>query len=355
MNNNVHGRSGPEAPTLAERFVLLAGLPYAWGCIFWAALFAVVIPIIGGYFDTFDLRAAVSTYLNPGLQIWQGIAVAALNMVDYGFLPFFLVRFMRLRLVHLEPDLIAISPHGEESLHRVFGGVSRYLPPALIGASIVVFASIPGTSAPIPVTGLFQALSNFAYYIFAVIFGFGSFIWVYIVSLRGLHKLGGEDLRLRPSSDDPMLGLRPMGSISLSFAFAYFAVVGSGVLYYFFVPFDLASAVLYPIFLGLGLVMFFLPLSRIHSKMQMSKRLEQASIRRQLSQLTTKLGDPRGEDHQESLPRIEKLLAIQIMDRKVSSIPTWPFDTGMLGRFAAIILSVVAILISRFLGAALRV
>lgn len=354
MASGATARRGPEVPTLPERFVLLARLPYTWGCVFWAVIFAVVIPIIGGFLDTFDLSAAVSTYLNPGLQTWQGFAVAALNVVDYGFLPFFLVRYMRLRLVRLEPDLIAVSPHGEESLHRVFGGVSRYLPPILIGAAVVGISSIPGSSAPIPVTGLYQSLANFAYYFFAVIVGFGSFIWVYISALRGLYKLGGEDLRLRPSSDDPMLGLRPMGSISLSFAFAYFAVVGSGVLYYFFVPFDLASAILYPAFLSVGLIMFFLPLSNIHRKMQSSKRLEQASIRSQLSQLTTTPSIPRDEGHQDSLPRIERLLALQIMDHKVSSIPTWPFDTGMLGRFAAIILSVVAILISRFLGAALR-
>ena len=95
MAENAHVRLSPELPNLAERFVSLTHLPYAWGCFFWAVIFAVVLPVVGGYLDTFDLEVAVNTFLNPNLQPWQGIAILALNLIDYGFLPFFFVRLMR--------------------------------------------------------------------------------------------------------------------------------------------------------------------------------------------------------------------------------------------------------------------
>lgn len=46
------------------------------------------------------------------------------------------------------------------------------------------------------------------------------------------------------------------------------------------------------------------------------------------------------------LTRIEKLLTLETTKREVASISTWPFDTHILGRFAAIVISIVAILLA---------
>lgn len=156
-------------------------------------------------------------------------------------------------------------------------------------------------------------------------------------------------MRLRSSSEDPMLGLRPLGSISLSIAFAYFAVVVLGAFPLLILPFGFSDIALLAGFIIIGMVMFFLPLNSIHRKMQQAKRLEQSWIREQFNQLTEKPGNPGHEDSQGVLARIEKLLTIQMLDQKVSAIPTWPFDTSILSRFVAIILSVVAILTARLI------
>ena len=156
-------------------------------------------------------------------------------------------------------------------------------------------------------------------------------------------------MRLRSSSEDPMLGLRPLGSISLSLAGAYIAVVFLGALTLIILPFGFSDIALLLIFLITGMVMFFLPLNNIHRKMQQEKRLEQSRIREQFNQLAKKPDNAGHEDPGDILTRMEKLLTIQILDQKVSAVPTWPFETSILGRFFAITLSVAAILIARLI------
>lgn len=146
MVGNVNDKRIPEWSTPLERLVNLVHLPYAWGCLFWAILFGVAGPLLGGYLDTFDLKVALARILNPNLLLWQGITNLVFNSIVLLFLLIFLVRFMRLKLVRSEPELALISPHGEESLHKVFGGISHVLPPILIGAALLGLFAIPGAS-----------------------------------------------------------------------------------------------------------------------------------------------------------------------------------------------------------------
>src|SRR5947209_17746196 len=65
----------------------------------------------------------------------------------------------------------------------------------------------------------------------------------------------------------------------------------------------------------------------------------------------------------EQIPdRAEKILGqlrdtqiLQIKRDYVSRLPTWPFDTPILGKFAAIALSVAAILISKIISLPFRI
>ena len=54
-------------------------------------------------------------------------------------------------------------------------------------------------------------------------------------------------------------------------------------------------------------------------------------------------------DSNEVLKSIKDLQFLKIRKEYVWNIPTWPFDTGVLGRVAAIVLSVTAILLSRII------
>src|SRR5207244_5959190 len=131
-----------------------------------------------------------------------------------------------------EPELALIARNGERTLHKIFRGIHSVLGPSLMGGAIILVLivtnlAIPAVSLGNSSTGFFAELLNFAANI-VIAFELGSFLWVYLTSLRGLHQLGREGLRLMPSREDPTLGLRRLGSISLSLAFAYFAFVAVG-------------------------------------------------------------------------------------------------------------------------------
>jgi len=49
------------------------------------------------------------------------------------------------------------------------------------------------------------------------------------------------------------------------------------------------------------------------------------------------------------------LIAIQEIGQDVTKISSWPFDTGILARLAVIVLSVIAIILSRVLAVVLGV
>ena len=51
---------------------------------------------------------------------------------------------------------------------------------------------------------------------------------------------------------------------------------------------------------------------------------------------------------------LRMMLAQDLFERKVSAISTWPFDTAVLREFTVIIVSVIAILLSRIVQIALH-
>ena len=60
-------------------------------------------------------------------------------------------------------------------------------------------------------------------------------------------------------------------------------------------------------------------------------------------------------DHDPSgLADVRGLVLLDIAERKVSSIPTWPFDTQILGRFALAMVSLVAAVLARIILYVLR-
>ena len=151
------------------------------------------------------------------------------------------------------------------------------------------------------------------------------------------------------------MGVRAIGSISLSLAFAFFSLLGIYAVSSFVRPFDITGTLVFFGFLIVGLVMFFLPLFSIHGKMQEEKKRELTSIRNQIVDVLEKHSTAQREEENATLAGIERLLALQMIDQKIANVSTWPFDTSILSRFVVIILSVTAILLSRFITNALHV
>src|SRR2546422_697990 len=185
--------------------------------------------------------------------------------------------------------------------------------------------------------------------------GLSSVVWPYWSISRGIHRFGGAALALRPYFEDAFLGLKPVGSLALSVASAYFGFIA---LFLFILAASPTSPTLGDIvgvggFLSglivLGVLLFFLPLRRLHHRMIREKHREVGGLREKLApvfQEPVQAGPLRDIGH---------LFRLDMMDRKVSSMALWPFDLRVLGRLSVIALSVTAILISAIVGLLLRI
>ena len=338
---------GPDRPTLVERLLGALPLPFAVVCIIFGALIGPVgqyLAIYGdtGSFDEAFTRTILAAYgTNGALSLEVGVVGALLYTLTTFYL-FFGIRYMRSRVAAAESTFSQLT-QSKDAYRRAFGGVSRNWGPAVI--SIIFYAVfIPYALMSVGTGGAYFAayglLSTFA--IGAAI---GTLVWVYARSLWGLHRFGQEELQLKSFYEDRTLGLRPMGSLALSLAFSFFVVCALGILNVFIAP-DPTSIVSVAGLTFFGTAMFVLPLNGIHRRMLSEKQGSQQRVRRDFARLVEDpealgKGDPAAE-----MSEVRKLISYQLIEQKANSIASWPFDTGVVGRFTAILLSVTAILLS---------
>ncbi len=288
-------------------------------------------------------------YLTP-VQTFEGAILLQLVTFSLIFYQLYMIRYMRLKLVTTESVLMPLSPQGEETLHKAFGRVSNTRPIVLMTVApliVVLVVSFPGLQRS---QGLSYTLYTVASYVMFSL-TIGPFIWVYIASLWGLHTFGKEPLKLKPLHEDPMLGVRPTGSLSLSLVSVFFGgtIVSTVAQIISPSPSYIPTSIWFTV---LGAAMFFLPLNSIHRRMQQEKQREQASVRSQFNALTDASNNPHLDGPESVLIPLKTLVTFEVLklnERRVSAMPTWPFDTRILSRFAAIILSVITIILARII------
>lgn len=269
------------------------------------------------------------------------------------FVVFFLPRFIKRRILGYESGLVKLSPEGSEGMSKYFSGIYS-IRPVLILTAIITLISIPYLLLQ---AGLVQGPFSVVYQIYSnliVSVIFSEFIWVYFRALWGLYKLGKEPLVLTSDESDLMLGLRPIGSTSFSLFLAYMSVIGlssSGIMLTPTPdPTSLAALVVLAVLSG---VMFVLPLNSIHRRMLDTKRRKEGELYAEFARLSAL--DHGAEREIDLLRSMRDVQLLQIRRERLSKTPTWPFDTVVFGRFAAIILSVTAILLSRMIAVFLRI
>jgi hypothetical protein len=341
---------GPERTTPLERVIRLLPLRYPLGALLLALLAGAPGLFLSVLLDTANFGQTVSELFGYPAG-GPASLLSLLGRAVWTFLVFYVFlasRFLRSRLVGAEPIVRAVAPEGEQTLHQVFARISRLGPPLVFGliwlvptlpALVGEFAGVHGAAELV-----FQVGSN------ALIFlGIGTVVHVYTAGLRGIHELGRRDLQLRPYYDDPMLGLRPLGALSLSFAFVYFLGIGLGGLATFLTPDpqfrSLQSLLVLLSLIVLGVVMFFLPLRSLHRRMVECCRQNELVLHREYARL---VANRTGSDAT-ALEEVRDLLAARLAERKVAATATWPLDVQILGRLAALVLSVTALMLARVL------
>lgn len=350
------------ALTLAERFIGWFRLPYLVGAVLLGGVcFGFLSSSLSLYAEPMpegeqrDLSAAILAALAPDQILIYTLVVWA----------FYVPRYMRQKVEQAGAALAPLHPDREEGYRAAFARVSA-IGPQLITWSVFLALLLLALSVPALMgtgpslvqlgegsdpTGLGDAASIFSIVSFAAItLALSSVVWSYWSVSTGIRRFGGSALGLRPYYEDGFLGLRPVGTLSLSLAIAYFTFIGLFLAALLASPTpptvaDLAG--MGSLLMGLvllGLLLFFLPMKTLHERMTVEKQVARERLTRELAPWfrESSAGDPPGD--------VREMLRLDLMERKVSAMALWPFDTAILGRLSVIAFSVTAILISRIVA-----
>ncbi|QQG48750.1 MAG: hypothetical protein HY247_00025 [archaeon] len=255
-------------------------------------------------------------------------------------------KYMRKRISGAEESFSPLLEDGMDAYRRAFSDTGAVRPQLAITLFLFLFFFSGQVSAySLDLTrleGPTLLLLTIGFLLPAI--AVSSIIWAMFVALRGLYRVGGLRLRLSPFYTDRLLGLRPVGALALQSVAPFFGLL---------VAFTIAGlstagtvtiiTAMFPIGMtAVGLLMFFLPLTRSHRLMLERKRSERQALATKLRGIFDRTAD-------QGLAPQSDIMKAELLDRKVAAMGTWPFDTSIIGRLIAILLSVTAILLSSYL------
>ena len=177
-------------------------------------------------------------------------------------------------------------------------------------------------------------------------FVFATFFWTFGYSMYAINKMGKLPLKLKSYTRDRTLGLKPFATASMNSTLIYFATTTSVIVPVVLggsIPLELALLflVMYP----LGLVLFLLPLRSLHSKLVEAKREALAKVTPRYERLVEVVSGGAKVDQEVA----NEMAVVDKVQRDVQRFRTWPFDTGIIARLLAIMISVTAILLSSYI------
>ncbi len=340
--------AGPERRTLVELVIGHFPLPYMVSCISVVLLWSFVDSVAIGISKGIDIVGSVAGWIS--LLLSPGYAVFLLFI----FYVFYSPNYMRVKLLHSEKSISTLLPNGEEDFHSVFGRVSSLRPALAVWALLLVgvallFYLAPGQTNPLPTQVLLTITIGNLVVVALFTLGMSSLVWAYFSSLRGIRSMGKMPLTLQPYHKDRHLGLRPVGSLALSFAIVYLAFVSIIVLVTALGDPVPARFVLPSVLLMFGLLLFFLPLMRLHHRMVEQKRLDMDKLQEKSAPV---FEAPLEKFSQDDLSRA---FLLDMRRKEIFSVAGWPFDTSIIAKFSVIILSVTAALIARYIAVLLHI
>ncbi len=338
-------------PTVVEDIISKLRLDFTLGALVVFLLIGPLGNLLYSYAQSFDFWSALSSTMGVVPNSPNSIYFVTGNAVWFGFLFFvtFSVRYLRLKLVNAEPVLTSLAPDGEETVRRVFKFVSSTtFQIAISGVFLAIYmTSLPGLLAD----GGLTVLSGTVYMIRSLLRSlvFGSVFGLYFGALWGLYHFGRERLRFKPFEQDTMLGVKELGSLSFTFTSVYFVGLALFTVQAILGGMTGLVSVVNLLFMmclpPLGVVLFLAPLVSTHHRMVEAKEGEVASLRALSGKILASASDAEKTDTNQ----FTRLLALEALERKASSIPTWPFATQTLGQLTSVMLSVVALVIFRLI------
>ena len=285
------------------------------------------------------------------LPLWRSVPLIILS-VGFELYLLWLVRHSRLHIARYAKEIAPLLPGGDADVRRIFGHLYWRLPVIGLAAAFGLFFFVLLLEPLPPAFGVLDFLILGVNLVFLP-FVDAQVIWNYAATIWGVHRIGRQALRLRPLYEDPMLGLRPLGSVPLGATFYFF-----GALAIIIAEVTLSPDPVRPAYLALLIVLvlfgaglLFLPLVSIHRLMVAEKRraIDDASTRAGGVYAPLTAGNPTSEpslhEVRDLLLRTHGILVHREEERRIQALPTWPFETRAMTRIAAITLTgVVAVL-----------
>jgi hypothetical protein len=367
MKDGEHVSQGPERATFLERLVTAFNIPFWLGCILLELLIGPTGAIFSFYVETRSLQESVSRtsslYFKRQISGLTGPVGLGILLILLFYL-LYTIRYMRLKLVSSKSLLAPILHGGEETYHKIFCRVSKPLPPIFLNAILMTpYLLLVAPDVIKRYTESGTGFTNVTYLIVAYPIGlyiFSTFTWVYFSSLLGLYELSKGPLKTKPYYEDEMLGLRPMGSLTLSIASTYFIGLGMTALLPLVLSFDSSSSLVHIgllfVLTLLGAVFFFLPLYTIHNKMVEVKNRARESLRLKMIKAVERQSEAQKggsesplSEMKDTLSHLTTALTFNIEEEEVGKILTWPLDMPILSSARTMILSITTIILANII------
>ncbi len=328
---------GPETPTVIERIVSPIPGPYLVKILTFWIIFGTPGLVLARYLDTFSVEAVVSLF---GEVSFQNVLVFSLANFVMPLYAFYGVKQMRHKIAQKSPELNQMSAKGALTADAEFRRMTRPLPALVLSVFIAALSIISFPAQIEHIVGYLSLIVKAVGFVVSM-FAYGTFVWIYTSSISTLYRLGRNPLNFASYYEDRHLGMKALGSVSLSLVWVYF--LGIGIVFFSFSPLPVPLLLVLGGLILLGVVLFFLPLREVHLKMVKEKENAEKTLRSRWRDAAKTL-DSRTEENGE----VRDLLALQLLEQKVSRISEWPFDTATLSWLSAIIISIAAAIITRY-------
>src|SRR2546422_3480538 len=350
------GADSLERPTFVEQAITAIPLPYLVTSTILALLatgpgyFLARLIETGGDWN----QTVVAIYGDAfALPLWRLTPLIILS-VGFNLYLLWLVRHSRLHIARYANEIAPLLPDGKAGVRRIFGHLYSRLPVIGLAAAFGLFFSLLLLEPMPPGFGFFEFLILGLNLLFLP-FVDAQMIRNYVATIWGVHRIGREALRLRPAFEDPMLGLRPLGSLSLGATFYYFGALAIIIAEVTFSPDPVRPAYLAFLILlilfGAGLL--FLPLVSIHRLMVAEKRRASVTASSRAGDVYAPLtarsptSEPSLHEVRDLLLRTHGILLHREEERRIQTLPTWPFETRPRTRIAASTLTGVVAVVGR--------
>ncbi len=181
----------------------------------------------------------------------------------------------------------------------------------------------------------------------------GTFVWTWAYSIFSIYRMGKLPLRLKPFAEDRALGLKPFATASLHLTAMYLAATATIAIPNMLTPWvGLPVVLFWTMLFLLGVIFFFLPLLALRPKLILAKQEAWTWAVARYVQIIESL-KTRGDNPFEP-GLVNELLTIKEIQRDIQQIRTWPFDTSILVRLAALVITVAGIMVERIITVVLR-